>query len=210
MKGRFKVGLLLMLALAMVVSSLVGCAPAVEEEEVVVTEEVVVLPRTVVEELPPTHLCPVCGKVVDVYKATDAGLLHTEKRYVPSFSSTLGFWFDSEACKAKFAEEPAKYVDKCAVCGIITNMKEAADEGRTSVYQGKTYYFNCFACKKVFDADPAKAAAKLIECPVCGITVVKEHSELSGLTTEYEGVTYYFASLVCQAAFDEEPEKYVK
>jgi len=78
------------------------------------------------------------------------------------------------------------------------------------VYQGKTYYFNSPLCQKAFDADPAAAAAKLTECPVCGITLVKEHCELAGLTTEYEGVTYYFGSTVCQAAFDEDPEKYVK
>lgn len=211
MKGRFRVGLLLMMALAMVVSSLAGCAPAAEEEEVVVTEEeVVVLPRTEVEELPPTHMCPVCGKDVNVFEQEEAGLIMNVKAYVPSYSSTKVFWFCLEDCKAKFTEEPAKYLDKCATCGILIHKGEAEAAGRTSVYEGKTYYFNSFQCKKSFDADPAKAAAKLTECPVCGITLVKEHCELSGLTTEREGVTYYFGSLVCKEMFEADPEKYVK
>jgi YHS domain-containing protein len=43
--------------------------------------------------------------------------------------------------------------------------------------------------------------------PVCGMEV--EESKAAG-SSEYQGRTYYFCSTGCKAAFDKEPEKYVK
>ncbi len=43
------------------------------------------------------------------------------------------------------------------------------------------------------------------EDPVCGICVDRE----KGLSTEYEGRTYYFCSSHCQEIFKKEPQKYV-
>jgi len=45
---------------------------------------------------------------------------------------------------------------------------------------------------------------KLAKDPVCGMDVNTEN----GLTTEYEGKSYYFCSPHCQAAFEKEAQKY--
>lgn len=43
--------------------------------------------------------------------------------------------------------------------------------------------------------------------PVCGMDV--EESKAAGVS-EYRGTTYYFCSTGCKAAFDKEPEQYVR
>ena len=43
--------------------------------------------------------------------------------------------------------------------------------------------------------------------PVCGMEV--EESKAAG-TSEYKGKKYHFCSTGCKAAFDKDPEKYVK
>jgi len=42
--------------------------------------------------------------------------------------------------------------------------------------------------------------------PVCGMEV----DEKKAVTTEYKGKVYYFCCLACKAAFDKEPERYLK
>ena len=44
------------------------------------------------------------------------------------------------------------------VCGMEVDEKRAAAAGRTSEYEGMTYYFCADECKKQFDAEPAKHA----------------------------------------------------
>jgi YHS domain-containing protein len=43
--------------------------------------------------------------------------------------------------------------------------------------------------------------------PVCKMTV---DENASAATTEYKGETYYFCAPGCKAAFDEDPEKYLR
>ncbi len=43
--------------------------------------------------------------------------------------------------------------------------------------------------------------------PVCGMTV---DEKAAAATSEYMGQTYYFCAPGCKAAFDKEPDKYVK
>ncbi|NIN94023.1 MAG: YHS domain-containing protein [Anaerolineae bacterium] len=43
--------------------------------------------------------------------------------------------------------------------------------------------------------------------PVCGRTVIEARS---AARSRYRGKTYHFCGPVCQAAFDTDPEKYVK
>jgi len=50
------------------------------------------------------------------------------------------------------ASEPAQDL----ICGMDVDRDAAKAAGRTSVYQGKTYYFCSDDCKKQFDAEPAK------------------------------------------------------
>lgn len=42
--------------------------------------------------------------------------------------------------------------------------------------------------------------------PVCGMEVTYETAQAR---SQYEGQTYYFCSMGCKEAFDENPEKYV-
>ncbi len=46
------------------------------------------------------------------------------------------------------------------VCGMAVDAAKAKDAGRTTVFEGKTYYFCNESCKKQFDADPAKYVKK--------------------------------------------------
>jgi Cu+-exporting ATPase len=41
-------------------------------------------------------------------------------------------------------------------CGMTVDPAKAKAAGRTSTYEGTTYYFCADSCKKQFDADPAK------------------------------------------------------
>lgn len=58
----------------------------------------------------------------------------------------------------KTAPAPAQEHDP--ICGMSVDPAKAKAAGRTSEYQGKTYYFCNDSCKKQFDADPAKHAQK--------------------------------------------------
>ena len=42
------------------------------------------------------------------------------------------------------------------VCGTPVSVRKAEEAGRTSVYQGKTYYFDSDDCKKRFEKEPQK------------------------------------------------------
>lgn len=42
---------------------------------------------------------------------------------------------------------------------------------------------------------------------VCGMTVDEEKAAAK---SEYKGKTYYFCALGCKAAFDKDPDKYLK
>jgi Cu+-exporting ATPase len=42
--------------------------------------------------------------------------------------------------------------------------------------------------------------------PVCGMEVTYETAQAR---SQYEGQTYYFCSMGCKEAFDEDPEKYI-
>ena len=96
------------------------------------------------------------------------------------------FFFASADCKKAFDENPAQYLAGRAqpipapretagpktptrssapkivdpVCGMEVDEKKAAADGRTSSYQGRTYYFCADDCKKAFEKAPAKYARK--------------------------------------------------
>jgi Cu+-exporting ATPase len=48
--------------------------------------------------------------------------------------------------------------------------------------------------------------ATTVHDPVCGMDI---DSTTAAGTSEYNGQTYYFCSLGCKKAFDENPEKYL-
>lgn len=47
----------------------------------------------------------------------------------------------------------------------------------------------------------------MIRDPVCGMEVEEKKA---AATSAYKGKTYYFCAQGCKAAFDKEPEKYLK
>jgi P-type Cu+ transporter len=53
--------------------------------------------------------------------------------------------------------------------------------------------------------EEARRMATAID-PVCGMDVDTERAQL---TSDYEGVTYYFCSRGCKLDFDEDPARYL-
>jgi YHS domain-containing protein len=53
--------------------------------------------------------------------------------------------------------------------------------------------------------EEARRMATAID-PVCGMEVDAERAQL---TSDYEGVTYYFCSRGCKLDFDEDPARYL-
>jgi membrane fusion protein, copper/silver efflux system len=73
------------------------------------------------------------------------------------------FLIDSESRMELAAAGMYGTLEKDPVCGASVSVKKALREGRTSVHQGKTYYFSSSDCKEKFDRDPARYAAKPVE-----------------------------------------------
>ena len=46
--------------------------------------------------------------------------------------------------------------------------------------------------------------------PVCRMDVDEEQAVGQGLTSQYQGRTYYFCGTACKAAFDQEPGRYAE
>ncbi len=44
--------------------------------------------------------------------------------------------------------------------------------------------------------------------PVCDMEVDEQQAIARGLTSEYQGQTYYFCAPGCKRAFDQQPEQY--
>ena len=45
--------------------------------------------------------------------------------------------------------------------------------------------------------------------PVCGMEIDPDEAAGSGLTSEYEGQTYYFCGRGCKRQFDQNPQQYI-
>jgi YHS domain-containing protein len=52
----------------------------------------------------------------------------------------------------------ATATEKDPICGMTVDTAEAKAAGRTSTYEGRTYYFCALGCKETFDKDPAAHA----------------------------------------------------
>ena len=105
---------------------------------------------------------------------------------------------------------------KDPVCGMDVEKAKAKTAGRTSQYQGNTYYFCSDHCKKEFDKNPAaflkekpapKQQAVAQIDPVCGMEVDPASAKFK---SRYEGKTYYFCNESCKKQFDANPKKYLK
>jgi len=129
------------------------------------------------------------------------------------------FLLDSES-RMKTAAAGIQAPAKDPVCGMDVDPVKAKAAGRSSQYQGTTYYFCADQCKRKFDADPAQyaggtsgqskqAQGPAID-PVCGMEVDRAEAKAGGRTSQHGGTTYYFCSDHCKRQFDKEPAKYLK
>ena len=113
------------------------------------------------------------------------------------------------------------------VCGMTVDEGKAKAAKRVIEYQGQTYGFCSDGCKKKFEADPAKyldkakgkpaampmtmamADPKEATNPVCGMKVEVAEAKAAKLTSEHEGMMYFFCSDHCKKQFDVSPAKHV-
>jgi membrane fusion protein, copper/silver efflux system len=132
-------------------------------------EGVVSLPQT--PEATEMAKDPVCGHEVNKDRAQAAGLISNYKGKV--------YYFCSCTCNKQFDKNPEHYLAKTPaeaghgaagphgahlatgmvkdpVCGLEVAQEAAQKAGRTSQYQGKTYYFDTDGCKQRFDINPQR------------------------------------------------------
>jgi multidrug efflux pump subunit AcrA (membrane-fusion protein)/YHS domain-containing protein len=73
------------------------------------------------------------------------------------------FLIDSESRLELAAAGMTETISQDPVCGLQVSVKKAAQAGRKSVYEGRTYYFCSDECKARFDENPEKYAASTSE-----------------------------------------------
>jgi RND family efflux transporter MFP subunit len=116
------------------------------------------------------------------------------------------------------------------VCGMNLDEGKASAAGLKVEHQGKSYYFCSAPCQKQFNQTPeryaakpeaspvpqevksppkAQAAREKTPDPVCGHAVDETQAKAGGLTSNYQGKTYYFCSYKCNKQFDKDPESYL-
>jgi membrane fusion protein, copper/silver efflux system len=73
------------------------------------------------------------------------------------------FLIDSESRMELAAAGMSGSLVKDPACGTVVSVKKAEKAGRTSIHQGKSYYFSSVECKDKFDRDPDRYTAKPVE-----------------------------------------------
>lgn len=103
--------------------------------------------------------------------------------------------------------EPAEALDP--VCGMAVDIQTAEHQ---ATYNRQIFYFCCSGCKTAFEDDPEQYIAQPPPSgeavdPVCGMTVEIANAKYM---SEYEAQFIYFCAAGCKAAFDKNPEQYLK
>ena len=140
------------------------------------------------------------------------------------------FLIDSESRMKLAAAGFFGNVVKDPVCGMNLDEAKARAAGLKMEHQGKGYYFCSDTCQQKFSKtseryvarpeespahkqveSPPKAqvAPEKTQDPVCGHEVDETQAKAAGLTSDYEGKTYYFCSYNCNKQFDKDPGRYV-
>lgn len=139
------------------------------------------------------------------------------------------FLVDSES-RMKLAA--AGFVGEVAldpVIGVNVDESKAKVAGLQSEYKNRTYFFHSEETKRQFEQNPErylemaakrpeasgavhqeKAAPGMVRCAVCDHEVDEAQARAKGLTSEYQGKTYYFCRYYCNREFDKSPQRYVK
>jgi Cu(I)/Ag(I) efflux system membrane fusion protein len=141
------------------------------------------------------------------------------------------FLIDSESRMKLAAAGMFGVVTKDPVCGLNVDESKAQAAGFQGAYKNQTYYFCSAGCQQHFEKNPERYAAKLggiqktasgatgdqghdakavkAKDPVCGHEVGETQAKAAGLTSDYEGKTYYFCSYNCNKQFDTDPARYL-
>jgi len=133
---------------------------------------------------------PVCGMKVQPEKAQDSGLTseHQGKTY----------YFCTDDCKKQFAKEPATFLAKAKAPPDHAPHAAAKDQPQPSGTHSHSS-----------PSSPHQAAAPKVLDPACGLTVNPETAQKAGLTSEFQGKTYYFCTPGCKQRFDKDPQHYL-
>ena len=137
------------------------------------------------------------------------------------------FLIDSESRMRLAAAGMFGEVTKDPVCGLNVDESKAKAAGFQGTHKSQTYYFCSAGCKEHFEKNPERYAAKpggtektasgaagdqrqsaqvvKTKDPVCGHEVDETRAKAAGLTSDYEGKTYYFCSYNCNKQFDKDP-----
>lgn len=139
------------------------------------------------------------------------------------------FLVDSESRMRLAAAGFAGEVAMDPVIGVNVDESKARAAGLQVQYKDRTYFFHSEESKRQFEQHPerylelaAKKAAAgsvapqkkpgpgMAKCPVCSLEVNEAQAKAKGLTSEYQGETYYFCRYSCNREFDKAPERYIK
>ena len=141
------------------------------------------------------------------------------------------FLIDSESRMRLAAAGMFGEVTKDPVCGLNVDESKAKAAGFQGTFKNQNYYFCSAGCKEHFEKNPERYAAKPDEIqkpasgaagdrgqaaeavktkdPVCGHEVDETQAKAAGLTSNYQGKTYYYCSYGCNKQFDNDPESYL-
>jgi RND family efflux transporter MFP subunit len=141
------------------------------------------------------------------------------------------FLIDSESRMRLAAAGMFGEITKDPVCGLNVDESKAKAAGFQAAHKNQTYYFCSAGCKEHFEKNPERYAAKpgttektasgaasdqgssalavRPKDPVCGHEVDETQAKAAGLTSDYEGKTYYFCSYNCNKQFDKDPASYL-
>ena len=121
-------------------------------------------------------------------------------------------------------------VTKDPVCGLNVDESKAKAAGFQSTFKNQTFYFCSEGCQQHFEKNPeryagkpagvpeaaggaagdkARAEAVKTKDPVAAIEVDEAQAKAAGLTSDYQGKTYYFCRYDCNKQFDKNPERYL-
>ncbi|HLD48445.1 MAG TPA: YHS domain-containing protein, partial [Desulfobaccales bacterium] len=141
------------------------------------------------------------------------------------------FLIDSESRMRLAAAGMFGEITKDPVCGLNVDESKAKAAGFQAAHKNQAYYFCSAGCKEHFEKNPERYAAKpgatektgggasadqrpsaqavRPKDPVCGHEVDETQAKAAGLTSDFEGKTYYFCSYNCNKQFDKDPASYL-
>jgi YHS domain-containing protein len=131
---------------------------------------------------------PVCGMDAYPSKAKKEGLT------IDSEGKT--YYFCSAQCKGEFEKRLSAQKD-------MPSANTAPHEHHMDMPPANPAQHSMPAGEK-------ESMPEVVKDPTCGMPVQQVKAKAAGLTSDFEGTTYFFCSSHCKAQFDKAPEHYVK